>query len=75
MKEIFKQVAIKNGVSEEEVVNEIQTAIEYAMNRNNIDGKKRNIGMPFNKNKPTPEEFISFLVSRILSENNLSIDS
>lgn len=67
-KDIIKQVAQKEGVSEEEVRTEINKSI--MMGWNNPDPKVHEIwtGIPCEGEMPTPEELIIWAVTEVIKD-------
>lgn len=68
MEELYRHIAEKNGVSAEEVRDEIQKAIDEAWNNPpKDDGTARAYQslVPCRGSIPTPEELIRFAVSEI----------
>lgn len=61
---ILKQVAIKNGVSEQEVRQEIQKAIKIAKDNQNSKGQAQWKKMKYKGEYPTPEELITNMIDK-----------
>ncbi|WP_027400322.1 hypothetical protein [Anaerovorax odorimutans] len=61
----IKKLALQNGTSVEEIIDEINFAIEVGMNNpdNSIQQYWRKI--PRKGTKPTPEELISYLAKQV----------
>lgn len=68
IKKLMKEIADKNGVSEEEVREEIKRAIEDAWTNPPDDGGMtvaRQKKVPCRGEIPTPEEFICYAIGEI----------
>ena len=60
MKKLYKKIARKNGVSVDQVKRDIQEAIDATYLSPNLYARC----IPCKGEKPTPEEFISYVVKR-----------
>ena len=67
--EIIKRIAKKNNTAPEEVLQEMQTAIEAAYNTREASGQPIWDKMHFKSGRPTPEEFIT-QIAKLLKEND-----
>ena len=70
---VLEQVALKHGVSVEEVRREINLAIEDALLDPTFEVKEYWAKIPKKGEKPTPEEMIEYIANKIkseLSQNN-----
>ncbi len=68
--EIIKFIAQCDGVSEEEVIKDMQDALDIAyQNQSNDIVKFHQKFVPRTKEIPTPEEFIKYAVEKILDSN------
>lgn len=69
-KEALRKVALANNTTVEEVKREIMIAMDAAMENPDpaIQAMWRTI--PHEGEKPTPEEFITFVASMVIEENN-----
>lgn len=64
---ILEKVAQQNNVSLEEVQNEIQISIKAAMSNPDLQIQSEWASVPKEKEEPTPEELIAFLLQKILN--------
>ncbi len=65
--EIIKYIAECNGVSEEEVIKDMQDALDMAYQKpSNYIVKFNQMRIPRTKEIPTPEELIKYAVDKIL---------
>ena len=67
LKKIYRKIAKEYGVSEEEVRNDIEKAIDFAFRESNkskelIEFQNK---IPSAQDIPTPEEFISYVVMSV----------
>lgn len=62
----IKMIALREGISENEVREEIEKAIEAAMNNSDPEIKKKWNTLSRDRKNPTAEELISKIASRII---------
>lgn len=62
--DIIKKIAKQEGISEQEVVDEMQKAIDAGYNNQDPTVQASWVSMPF-KGKPTPEELILYLAGKV----------
>ncbi len=68
--EIIKYIAQCDGVSEEEVVKDMQDALDIAYQKPSNDIVKfQQNNIPRTKEVPTPEEFIKYAIEKILDSD------
>lgn len=65
-KELMEKVAEKNNTTADEVYAEIQKAIVYGTSHSDMEVKKNWEKIPHEKEMPSPEEVISYLVNQLL---------
>lgn len=63
--EIIKQVAKVHNTTPEEVYTEMQIALDAAFNSKDPEVKKEWAKIPFRGERPTPEDVIPYLVSKL----------
>lgn len=68
-KHIYKKVSEKIGVSPDQFRNEIEKAIEAALENPDPMIQKTLSGISVKKNKPTPEELISYIFMEYSKRN------
>ena len=62
MKEIYEKIAIKNGISVEEVEQKIRAAIAKAYEAPNVNAQN----VYYEGEMPTPEEFLAHVIRKVL---------
>jgi len=70
-KKILKQVAVKKGVSEQEVRVEIEKAIERAKANSDPQVREQWNNMKFKGDTPTPEELLIYMVGKYGENSNV----
>ncbi len=65
---IIRHIANKEGISEQEVIDEVQKAIDAGYNNPDPAVKAYWASMPFD-GKPTPQELIVYLAGKIQNES------
>lgn len=65
--DIIRNIAKQEGVSEQEVIDEMQIAIDAAYNSTDPTAQAEWAAMPF-VGKPTPQEFILYMTGRISNQ-------
>ena len=65
-KELMEKVAEKHGTTASEVYEEIQKVIDVGMHDQNEEVQKNWMKVPYEGEKPSPEELIQYLVGEIL---------
>lgn len=68
--DIVKAVAYQNGVTPDEVLREMQKAIDYAYDNHDQEAQQLWDMMTFEGERPTPEEFI-MQVAMIIQSNQM----
>ena len=63
--EIIKKVAKAHHTTSDEVYSEMQIAIDAAFNSKDSEVKKEWAKIPFQGERPTPEDVITYLVSQL----------
>lgn len=71
-KDIFKEIAVKYGITPDEVRNEIQQTIDEAFSNPDPEIRKRWENVPRKGDKPTAEEFIKYMSHEIMKRRNMS---
>ena len=62
--EIIRFIAGREGISEQEVLEEMQKAINAAFKNENPDVRREWENMPF-KDTPAPQEFIKYIAEKL----------
>lgn len=65
MNQILKLIATDENLSEDEVYQEMQIAINQAYDSEDEDVRKRWQDIPCSQDHPTPEEVIGYLVQKL----------
>ena len=68
--EILAKIARDNGTTPEDVLHEMQVAIDHAYDHHDQEAQQLWDKMTFKGDRPTPEEFI-FQVAMMLDEGNV----
>ncbi|MCD8050767.1 MAG: hypothetical protein LUE89_03710 [Clostridiales bacterium] len=66
---IIKIIAQKNGVREDEVLREMQAAIEAALKSEEPTAQAHWRSLPKRGDIPTPEEVVAYLVQQVIEDS------
>lgn len=70
MKQILEHIADENHVTPEEVLFEMQTAIQIGMNSTDPNVQRRWAEIPKKGEVPTPEEVMAYLLAQITNADH-----
>ena len=73
MDRIFEQIALKNGVTKQEVIRSIQQAIDAAMDTADPQTLALWLAIPRRGDRPSPAEFVAYMAVLVKNKDHATL--